>query len=107
MARCRPQCLSLPGGRQCAHDRGAGGDRVGRPQLSRASRYFPRALGIVYLIAFVSFGIQASGLIGSRGILPLENYLLAIRREMGARAFWYVPTIFWINASDFALRLAS
>jgi len=80
---------------------------VGRAHLSRASRYFPRALGIIYLIAFVSFGIQASGLIGSRGILPLENYLLAVRREMGPRAFWYVPTVFWVNASDFALRLAS
>ncbi len=74
--------------------------------MSRAGQWFLRALGIVYLIAFVSFGVQGGGLIGSQGILPLTNYLHGMRDAMGARAFWYVPTVFWLNSSDIALRIA-
>lgn len=62
---------------------------------------FLRLLGLIYLIAFVSFGIQALGLVGSRGILPLGEYLAAVR----ASAAWReAPTVFWVNASDGALR---
>ncbi len=74
--------------------------------MIRAVHLFLKALGIIYLIAFVSFGVQADGLIGSHGILPLANYLHGVRDAMGARAFWYVPTVFWINSSDPAIRLA-
>jgi hypothetical protein len=74
--------------------------------VSRVCDLFPRALGLIYVIAFVSFGVQADGLVGSRGILPLSRYLASMHEAMGARAWWYAPTIFWANSSDLALRIA-
>jgi len=74
--------------------------------MAPGTRLFTKALGVIYLIAFVSFGVQADGLIGSRGILPVGNYLEAARGALGARAYWAAPTLFWINSSDAALRAA-
>ena len=36
---------------------------------------FVRLLGVVYLIAFASFGVQMAGLVGSEGILPAAEFL--------------------------------
>jgi len=74
--------------------------------VNRTTTVFLKALGAIYLIAFVSFGVQAAGLIGSRGILPVANYLPAMHEALGAGAFWYAPTVFWVNSSDIALRVA-
>jgi hypothetical protein len=74
--------------------------------MNRATGLFIKALGAVYLIAFVSFGAQAAGLIGSQGILPVANFLHGMREALGARAFWYAPTVFWLASSDLALRIA-
>jgi hypothetical protein len=74
--------------------------------VNGATQLFLKALGAIYLIAFVSFGVQATGLIGSQGILPAANYLHAMHEALGARAFWYAPTVFWANSSDLALRVA-
>ncbi|HTT64884.1 MAG TPA: lipase maturation factor family protein [Bryobacteraceae bacterium] len=74
--------------------------------MNRATSLFLKALGAIYLIAFVSFGVQAGGLIGSHGILPAANYLRAMREAMGASAFWYAPTVFWASSGDLALRAA-
>jgi hypothetical protein len=74
--------------------------------VNRATWLFLKALGAIYLIAFVSFGVQAGGLIGSQGILPVGNYLRGMHQALGARAFWYAPTVFWASSSDLALRIA-
>jgi hypothetical protein len=74
--------------------------------VNRATGLFLKALGAIYLVAFVSFGVQAGGLIGSRGILPVANYLRGMHEALGARAFWYAPTVFWASSSDLALRVA-
>ena len=66
-------------------------------------RAFLRVLGAIYFIAFASFGVQASGLIGSHGILPYASYLGAARQALGRAAFWNVLTVFWLNSSDVAL----
>jgi lipase maturation factor 1 len=63
-------------------------------------------LAAVYFIAFVSWGIQAQGLIGSHGVLPASDFLAGVRRQLGSAAYWNLPTIFWLNASDGALRAA-
>jgi hypothetical protein len=57
---------------------------------------------VIYFIAFCSFGAQAMGLIGSKGILPLGDWVKAAR-EMGA-SWWQAPTILWWWASDAAIR---
>jgi predicted DCC family thiol-disulfide oxidoreductase YuxK len=65
---------------------------------------FLRALGLIYLTAFASVGLQITGLVGSRGILPLGNYLQAVERAMGASRYWFMPSVFWLGHSDAALR---
>ena len=73
------------------------GRHVEVPAYRVAAALFARALAIIYLIAFVSFGLQVDGLIGSRGILPVGQFLSAV-------AGWQVPTVFWWASSDAALR---
>ncbi len=68
-----------------------------------ASWIFLRMLGAIYLIAFWSFGVQAAGLIGSRGISPVADFLRSVREYYGA-GMGQVPTLFWWNASDGAIK---
>jgi type IV secretory pathway VirB3-like protein len=79
---------------------------MGRLHKSVTVRDFLRVLGCTYGIAFVSFGVQAMGLIGSRGILPAGEYLRAVREAAGAAAYWDVPSLLWLNSSDTALHAA-
>ena len=67
------------------------------------SALFLRGLGLIYLAAFVSLTLQVRGLVGAQGILPLEEYLAAARTGWGTDAYWRLPTVFWLNASDAAL----
>jgi len=62
-----------------------------------------RALAFIYFIAFASFGVQATGLIGSRGILPFADYLRAAQASLGTRAYWDVPSVLWLSWRDGAL----
>lgn len=64
---------------------------------------FLRLLGFVYFIAFLSFGIQAPGLVGSHGILPYEAFLKSLREEFGGAAYRYLPTVLWLWPTDAAL----
>jgi hypothetical protein len=65
---------------------------------------FRKAIALIYLIAFVSFGIQALGLIGSGGLLPLSKWLEAVHSELGASGYWRVPTVLWLDSSDAMIR---
>ena len=67
-------------------------------------RTFLAVLGFVYFIAFASFGIQAMGLLGSHGILPVADYLKAVREGTGRTDWWDVPSLLWLDSSDGALR---
>jgi lipase maturation factor 1 len=76
-----------------------------QPASFQASEWiFLRLLSLIYLIAFWSFATQAIGLIGSQGILPLNRYLPAMQGEYGASAWRMVPTLFWLNAGDWAIQ---
>lgn len=66
---------------------------------------FIRLFGLIYLSAFVSFGIEATGLIGSKGILPLADFINTTRQTIGPARFYYMPMVFWLNDSDFAIQL--
>ena len=63
-------------------------------------------MGLIYLAAFVSFGTQALGLIGSHGILPLSGFVDAVRSQLGSQSYWRVPMVFWLDQSDFAIQAA-
>ena len=67
-------------------------------------RTFLMFLGFVFFIAFTSFGLQAPGLIGSRGIVPFAEYLRMIHASVGRAAYWDIPCILWLSPGDGALR---
>src|SRR5262249_39094573 len=81
------------------------GRTVAPATYETATWLFLRALAGIYLVAFLSFGVQAAGLIGAHGILPIGNYLNAVSRVMGVSGYWTVPSVFWINASDTFLKI--
>jgi lipase maturation factor 1 len=66
---------------------------------------FCRALGLVFLVAFVSLWIQVKGLIGSQGILPAQDLLRAAQAQLGPERYRLFPTVLWVNASDTALNV--
>ena len=70
-----------------------------------ASWLFLRLLGLIYLIAFVSFGTQAAGLIGSHGILPAFDFLSRASLYLGSAAVWRIPTLLWLWRSDAAISM--
>ena len=65
-----------------------------------ARRWFLRAVGLIFLIAFVSLWVQIDGLIGSNGITPVREFLPAARAQLGDRALSILPTLCWFNSSD-------
>jgi len=72
-----------------------------RPQTyAIASELFLRFLGVIYLIAFVSFGVQARALIGSRGIYPVAQTVEAVHHYYRGAAVHVFPSLFLINSSD-------
>jgi lipase maturation factor 1 len=74
--------------------------------LSRA--LYLRALGAIYLIATLSWWVQAPGLVGSDGLLPMDAFLSAAKSSLQSqdRGLWTsVPTLFWLGAGDVMLHL--
>lgn len=65
--------------------------------------FFPRLLGLIYFFAFGAFLFQIKGLLGSKGILPISNFLSLVRENYPRSYFRLVPTAFWLNSSDAAL----
>jgi predicted DCC family thiol-disulfide oxidoreductase YuxK len=65
---------------------------------------FLRALGLIYLAAFVSLWMQVDGLIGSHGILPAAEMMRQAGEaglpHNGWGMYWLMPTLCWFNASD-------
>mgnify|MGYP000048754764 CR=1 FL=1 len=68
-----------------------------------ASKLFIQGLGLIYFIAFFPFIFQIKGLIGKKGILPVQSYLMFLKSRLGPKAYYKMPTLFWINSSDFTL----
>ena len=66
---------------------------------------FLRAIGCIYLIAFLSLWVQIHGLVGSSGILAADQYLTAVRQQVGTAGYHLVPTLFWLYPSDFFLHI--
>jgi hypothetical protein len=71
------------------------------------SAVFLRLLGVIYLIAFASIGVQIEGLVGSQGILPISEQLIEFAANSGYERYFKLPTLFWLNASDVALNGAA
>ena len=68
---------------------------------------FFRLLGLVFFFAFLSYWTQLPGLIGENGILPAKILLEASKYNLGEKAYYYFPTLAWLNSSDFFLKTLS
>lgn len=79
------------------------GEQIRTPTYHVAAEVFSRALAIIYGVAFVSFGLQVRGLIGSQGILPAREFLSAVHQQLGGMALWRLPTLFWWGSADLTL----
>ncbi|MGB5701404.1 MAG: lipase maturation factor family protein [Polyangiales bacterium] len=66
-----------------------------------SSWLFARALGVVLLLAFVSLGVQAEGLFGPRGVVPVEMFVESATRA--GHSFWDHPSALWWSSSDRAI----
>ena len=75
------------------------GKDVRPPTYHWARRWFLRALGLIYLIAFVSLWMQVDGLVGSDGMSPVNQFLPAAHAQIGRDAYT-VPTLCWFNSSN-------
>ncbi|HXP73119.1 MAG TPA: lipase maturation factor family protein [Stellaceae bacterium] len=80
------------------------GRRHEPPRHDLVAFLFLRLFGLIYLAAFVSFGVQAMGLIGSHGILPLAELTDAVGSRVGPERFFRMPMVFWLSASDAAIE---
>jgi lipase maturation factor 1 len=76
------------------------GKDVRPPTYFWARRWFLRALGAIYLIAFVSLWVQVDGLIGSDGVSPVNQFLPAVHAQLGKDAYAILPTLCWFNSSN-------
>jgi predicted DCC family thiol-disulfide oxidoreductase YuxK len=76
------------------------------PRHDLVSFLFLRLFGLIYLSAFASFGVQALGLIGSHGILPLAQLVDALDARIGPVRFFLMPMVFWWSASDLSIQAA-
>src|SRR5438477_261890 len=76
------------------------GNDVRRPTYFWARRWFLRALGTIYLIALVSLWVQVDGLVGSDGMSPANQFLPAVRAQIGPDAYSLLPTLCWFGQSD-------
>ncbi|CAN5206892.1 lipase maturation factor family protein [soil metagenome] len=81
------------------------GHDVRLPTYSLTRRIFLQALGLVFLCAFLSLWVQVDGLFGSRGILPVSEFLPAVAAHLGDGAAYQLPTLFWWNSSDAFLHV--
>ena len=66
---------------------------------------FLRNLGLIFLVAFISFNGQLEGLVGENGIAPAAAMLDRASDQLGIERFWRMPTLLWLNASDGFMHL--
>src|SRR5260370_1799047 len=76
------------------------GSDVRPPTYLAARGWFLRALGLIYVIVFVSLWVQVDGLVGANGVAPINQFLTAAREQLGFRALSILPTLCWFNSSD-------
>lgn len=68
-----------------------------------AALLLPRLLGFIYFCAIGAFLFQIRGLLGRQGILPVQDFLHQLKARYPYKRFFYVPSLFWLNASNTAL----
>ncbi len=69
------------------------------------SSLFLRSLGLLVAFQFFTTSWQLKPIIGSNGIEPVHKLIHAFRRDHGIlRGFLKLPTIFWVNCSNWFIQ---
>ena len=81
------------------------GRHVELPDYFLTRWIFLRALGAIYLVAFISLWTQISGLVGHNGVLPADQFMSAVTQQcdahgIGLERFHLLPTLCWFDSSD-------
>ncbi|CAE7656556.1 Lmf1, partial [Symbiodinium sp. KB8] len=63
-----------------------------------------RFIGLGYIVCFAAFIPQVLPIAGSRGYNPLAPQLKKLKKIYRSKAYWWFPSLFWLNASDFMLK---
>jgi hypothetical protein len=84
------------------------GEGAGAPGQWLGRFLLLRLLGLVYLMAFLTLVYQGPALVGPHGLEPAQAMLDDAAAALGGRGagFWQLPSLFWLGASDGALRAA-
>ena len=69
-----------------------------KPRFSASRRVFAAALGVIFLIAFWSWGSQVRGLVGEHGLIPVSEQLAAARAA--GSSWWQIPSLCWMAGGD-------
>lgn len=64
---------------------------------------FSRLLSVIYFVAFWSLAVQARGLWGSSGILPIQHYAGLATQQLGLSRFLYMPSFFYFSSGNAAI----
>ncbi|HLH44463.1 MAG TPA: lipase maturation factor family protein [Bryobacteraceae bacterium] len=83
------------------------GTRIEPERFAIAQWIFLRLLAAVYVVAFVSLAVQALGLMGSRGIQPVGDFLARLSADFGPIRYLALPSVFWLAATDRILEGAA
>src|SRR5579871_2424814 len=66
---------------------------------------FPRAMAVIYLIAFASFYPQIPGLVGDGGLAPFARFFAAVEARYHAQSYYLLPSLAWIHPTTGFLQL--
>jgi hypothetical protein len=81
------------------------GTQIEPARFATTQWIFLRLLALIYAIAFGSLATQITGLVGARGITPAHDFLARLAAAFGPMRYLAIPTVFWWNSSDAALRI--
>ncbi len=96
VARRRGLCLALA--------RPLFGRRLRRAEFNVTADLVIRGIALCGLFAYLSLWWQIDGLVGPQGVLPAADYFDALASAYGPDRFWFLPTVFWLDASRTALH---
>lgn len=68
---------------------------------------FLRLLGLIYLVAFISFWTQSAGLVGDHGLIPVKLYFDGIKSQAGLGGldrFLAAPSLLWLSPNSAGLN---
>lgn len=85
------------------------GSEASPPTHLLTRKLFLRAIGFIYLVAFVSLWTQIIGLVGSDGIVPARTTMASVQagcdaQQIGVNRYHLFPTLCWANTSDGFLK---